>query len=479
MTDIIIWNCLNENFNVSRPLGAHQISSWLQKHGYSVKVIDFCHLLTTDELVDLTEMYIGANTIAIGVSTTFWRDIQDVNRMHKDFKQKLANGNFFEPEWVIKAREIIENRNNHLKWLLGGTSITYDQLGYLPNRFDWMKFNGHAEDSLLKYLDEYSNKTITRKMFDIKTQTAGFHDGLGIQPSEVLPIELGRGCQFKCRFCSYPLIGKKKGTYTRDLSFVKEELLYNYERFGVTRYTIMDDTVNESVEKIEELANIAKQLPFNLEWVGYNRLDLIGTQPHTVDLLRESGLKSTFFGIESFHPDASKSVGKGWNGKHGKDYIVELDKLWNHDISMTLSFIVGLTGEDEQSLTATQDFCIKNNISSWIYLQLYLNRNSALSEFEKNYHQYGFKFPKPLDNSYWTNDLWNTDSATKKALELNYDPVRMSKVKPMTWYIPVYAALGYSFNEIKNIPVQLIDKIELKSRATTFVKNYINTQKKN
>lgn len=478
MADLIIWNCLNEEINISRPLGAHQISSWIRQHGYTVKVIDFCHLLSTDTLVELTERYIDKNTLGVGVSSTFWNDIQSTNRMHKGFKKMSAEGNFFEPTWVILARERLEKRNLSLKWLLGGTSVTYSQLGYLPNRFDWVKFAGHAEDSLLKFLDEISNKTITRKLFDIKNQSPCFYKDLGIQPSEVLPIELGRGCQFKCKFCSYPLIGKKKGTYTRDLSIVKEEFLKNYEEFGVTRYTIMDDTANESTEKIEELANIAQQLPFKLEWVGYNRLDLIGTQPHTVELLKASGLKSTFFGIESFHSEASKIVGKGWNGKHGKDYIVKLNELWGGDISMTLSFIVGLPHETEKSLQETQEFCIKNNISSWIYLQLYLNRNFAQSEFEKNYSNYGFKFPSPLKNDYWENDLWTYETATTKTIELNYDPTRTNMVKPMTWYIPVYAALGYSFDEIKNIPVKNIDRTELKGRINNFIDSYVNYQRK-
>jgi len=475
MANLIIWNCLNEDINASRPLGAHQLSGWLRSHGYTVKVIDFCHALSTDTLVSLTEMHIDSQTVGIGVSSTFWNNINVVNRMDKNFK-KMSTDKFFEPAWVIDARLAIE-KNHNLEWLLGGASITYSQLGYLSSRFNWVKFYGYAEDSVLKFMDEKSNKTITRRIFDIKTQTNCFYDDLGLMPSETLSLELGRGCQFKCRFCTYPMIGKAKGTYIRDLSFVKEELLFNYEKYGITKYAIMDDTANESTEKIEELANIAQRLPFKLSWVGYNRLDLIGSQPHTVDLLKASGLKSTFFGIESFHPEASKIVGKGWNGKRGKDYIVELNEQWNYEISMTLSFIVGLPYEDEKSLAETHEFCIQNNISSWIYLQLYMNKNFAQSEFEKNFESYGFSFPNPMKNDYWVNDMWTHETAIKKAQELNYDPRRMNLVKPMTWYIPVYSTLGYDFDQVKNIPVNQIDRVELSKRFRNFVDVYVEKQK--
>jgi radical SAM superfamily enzyme YgiQ (UPF0313 family) len=145
---------------------------------------------------------------------------------------------------------------------------------------------------------------------------------------------------------------------------------------------------------------------------------------------------------------------------------------------MTLSLIVGLPYETEESLWATHEFCIKNNISSWIYLQLYLNKNFAQSEFEKNYSQYGFSFPNPLKKDYWKNDLWNHETAIAKAVELNYEPVRMEKVKPMTWYIPVYATLGYEFDEIKNVPVKTIDRSDLSKRFKRFVDNYVEAQMK-
>ena len=69
MANLIIWNCLNEDINASRPLGAHQLSGWLRSHGYTVKVIDFCHALSTDALVSLTEMHIDSQTVGIGVSS--------------------------------------------------------------------------------------------------------------------------------------------------------------------------------------------------------------------------------------------------------------------------------------------------------------------------------------------------------------------------------------------------------------------------
>ena len=177
-------------------------------------------------------------------------------------------------------------------------------------------------------MDECFSTQIARPNFDISKLENCFYDDLCIQETEVLPIELSRGCQFKCRFCRYPLLGKKKNTYIRDYDLIEKEFLENYYRYGITKYFFLDDTVNESDEKVEKLAEIVQRLPFKLNWFGYNRVDLIGVKPHSIELLKLSGLKSSFFGIESFHLKASKVVGKGWNGAKGKEFLLELREHW-------------------------------------------------------------------------------------------------------------------------------------------------------
>jgi hypothetical protein len=134
--------------------------------------------------------------------------------------------------------------------------------------------------------------------------------------------------------------------------------------------------------------------------------------------------------------NASRPLGahqlSGWLRSHGYTVkVIDFCHALSTDALVSLTFIVGLPHEDEKSLTETHEFCIKNNISSWIYLQLYMNKNFAQSEFEKNFESYGFSFPNPMKNDYWVNDLWTHETAIKKTQELNYEPRRMGMVKPM------------------------------------------------
>ncbi len=456
--------------NATRPPGAHAIASWLRQNGYTAKVIDFCHALTTDQLVALTRKHIGPDTVAIGASSTFWLPAKQINRIGQEVDLDESH-KLLEPEWALRAREVIQARYPYLRWVLGGANT------WRPTKYDWIRFHDHPEDKFLKFMDELCNKTITRRAFDIQQMSSCWHDDIGLQSTEFLSVELGRGCQFKCKFCSYPLIGKKKNTYLRDEKLVEEELIANYERYGITNYNFVDDTVNESTEKIEALANIVQRLPFKLNWVGFNRIDLIGSNPGTIDVLKASGIRGTLFGIESFHHEAAKVVGKGWNSKYARDFYPELMEKWNHDVSVTMTFITGLPHEMPEDLASTQDWLVENNVHYWFFVPLFISRNFSGSEFSKNYHLYGYRFPKPLDDHYWVNDHWTVETAQQKAIELNFDPRRTEMVRTYMWEIGQYATLGYPLDQVINTKFKdFYMSPDAEQRCNAFVQRYYENQ---
>ena len=81
MADLIIWNSYLtdspdskkvSNSTIVRIAGPHELACWLEKFGYSVKVIDFCNKMSSEDVIKITEKHIDSNTIAIGASSTFW-----------------------------------------------------------------------------------------------------------------------------------------------------------------------------------------------------------------------------------------------------------------------------------------------------------------------------------------------------------------------------------------------------------------------
>jgi len=449
MADIIIWTSLSSTPGIIRSVGAYSLKSWLTQHGYSVKVVDFCAKLTVEEIVQITERFLSDKTIAIGMSTTFL-DIESSKKL-------------------LQARGIIESKNTKVKWVVGGYYAGINQYDALKN---WLQFSGLAEDKFLTWLDEQRGTTVKRNLFDITTCRHQWDDSDIVLPGEALPIELGRGCKFKCKFCQYPLIGKQPGTYIRNLDYVKEEMIANYERWGVTNYYFIDDTVNEDDWKMQKIYEIAQQLPFQLQWVGYQRADLIYSHPHQRQWIKDSGCLGTFFGIESLHQEASKTVGKGWSSVHARDFIPELfHNIWNNQIGVQLSFIAGLPGEDTRSLENTQQWCIDNKFNEWKFNPLFISPSPLIwqSEFDKNFKQYGYEFKDASNKLNWSNNTWTFLQATEFSNQLNdQSKIYMS---PGCWTRhSLYKSIGKAFKQERFID---IDKRDTAIRINNLIKDYV------
>lgn len=464
MAKIILWSTMNLDYAPVRPAGVHHLASWLRQHGHSVKVIDFCHIMSTDDLVAITEKNIDAETIAVGVSSSFWDQF---------FRFGLEDPPYVEPLWVSQARDKIQEKYPGLYWLLGGEKSNLP----VNYKYHWIPFVGYSEDKVLQWVDQNTKKLIRRDLFDITTSRMHYSTDNSIQPSEPLGIELARGCMFRCKFCSYPYVGKEPGTYIRNFGYLKEELIYNFNEFGTTKYYFLDHTVNDSIEKIQALADIAQSLPFKLEWIGYNRLDLVMTQPNMPQLLKDSGLRSSCFGIESFHPEASTAIGKGFMGKRGKESLLQLREIWGPEITWYMSMICGLPGETREHLLESSQWCIDNDMYAWGFFNLNmttLESKQFKSEFDLNYANYGYRFPNPHRHWYWENDYWNSDESSLFSKELNrmaQDSCRLG-----AWMLAEVTGLGYSFDEVMHIRRKDHPWDKYRAETAEFVKKYVFDQ---
>ena len=447
------WDC--SNYSPNRPLGPHQLASFLRSFGYKIRVIDFCSHIKTKDLVSITEKLITKDTIGIGISITF-----------------LSNSEG-ESEWIIKARDILESRYPDVEWIMGGNRVAR-----FRNKLHWKIFNGYAEDTVLKWLDEKTKEIDFRKPFDIKNSKTHYLDEDFIQSGEILNLELGRGCQFKCKFCRYPLVGKTPGTYTKFKDTIKNELLENYERWGTTRYNFIDDTVNESKEKVEDLARIAQELPFELEWVGYCRPDLIWAHRDTIQTLKDSGLRSATFGIETFHPEASKKVGKGWSGRRAKDFLLELKQIWKNDITWLSGMIVGLPGEPLEELDEHNYWFMENEMYCWRWSPLIVYKNikdrTWLSEFDINSEKYGIRFK---EDGTWEHDSCTFNEAYAKAAELTKFAKFETKISGFT--LTEVCSTGIPLKEMMDSrEIDVFPFYRIEQELDIMVKKYVDFQLK-
>jgi len=427
MYDAIIFTDNNDSttIQISAPLGAFKVACVLRKNGYKTLVVNHISTFSLNEIKDLIDLTVSDQTKLLGFSTTF---LKTVGYARTNFI--LPQGKEFEDEVI----SYIRSKNKNIKFAVGGskTSNMYDN-----KNIDYVVL-GYSEISIVNLLNHLTNgdplNNAMRNLYGITIiddRTASGYDfsldkmiweETDVVNHKVLPIETGRGCIFKCKFCSYPLNGKNKLDYIKESDILYQELLENYEKFGVTHYIIVDDTFNDSEEKLNTIADMVKRLPFKPYFWCYSRLDLICVRPEIIHTMHEIGIRSVYFGIETMNEKTGRIIGKGYNREKQTDMISMIRNTYQ-DISMHGSFIMGLPDEPVNSLvqTATQLARGEIPLHSWMTRALYINQDlSFLSDIDLNYEKYGYKVTtNDLGQRMWTNQHLNSNIAARIATHCN------------------------------------------------------------
>jgi radical SAM superfamily enzyme YgiQ (UPF0313 family) len=410
MANIIFWSGVwgSTQVEVMRPMASYQLSHWLRKHRISSQVIEFCQLLTFKDIIDMTEASISKDTLAIGLSSTFWPMSGKV------------------PNEIVLALTYFKQKYPKIKVIMGGPRVNRPQYKFLSHMID-KRISGEGENDLLSYLQELKyGVRFPNPQFDITSLDHVYTDADCILENEILPIELGRGCIFKCKFCAYPNIGKKKHTYQRNFENVYQEFRHNYDNFGTTRYMFMDDTSNEDQEKMDFLKTIPSRISKDFMWGGYCRLDLIYSHKNH-DTLFESGLRQVYFGLESFDRKAASVIGKAWNGKQAKEFLPTLMKEhWKGQVGLSASFIIGLPYETEESIFQTVNYINEQKLGYLFFLPFNLKqefeKDAPVSEFTKNSSSYGYELD---ENKKWRNKFTNiTEDRAHELTTITNDLIR-------------------------------------------------------
>jgi radical SAM superfamily enzyme YgiQ (UPF0313 family) len=245
----------------------------------------------------------------------------------------------------------------------------------------------------------------------------------------------------------------------KDDSFIKNadnvyvELIKNYENFGTTNYTFVDDTFNDSMNKLLMLNEIFEKLPFKISFAAYIRADLLHAFPESVDLLLNMGIKGAFFGIESLNDSARKAISKGFNTEKILKTLEIVNKKWNK-VAITASFIYGLPGDTPATITEWTDRTVfgSNIFETYdlIFQPLYLLGKNATyaSDFDKEMEKYNYRYVE--GQKYWINDVTSFNEMLEMTKESN---LRSAQIKRPFSSFHCLTLMGYglTFDQVMNL----------------------------
>lgn len=458
-----------------RPLGAYVIANSLREKGYTCLVIDFFTHMKKEKLLGFLEKFIGENTVFVGYSSSLL--------LNSDSKfQYLGVGvNYF-----IEINSCIKKLNSKTKIVFGGAYASHLSDYCLKNQdnlgVDYL-MHGYSESMIVDFVErckkglsqKFSKKNYglyeieydyEGKSFDFCDKKHFWHNDDLIFDGESLPLELSRGCIFKCKFCAYPLLGKNKNdfTYLKTEENILEEILSNYDRFKTLNYQIIDDTFNERTEKLEILLRVRDRSKLDLTFVGYNRLDLIHRFPEQISLFKNLNFRGHFFGIESFNHESAKIIGKGLKEVHATETLLKIKESLDK-VNITAGFILGLPKETMKTFSDwfSKVFQPDYPIDSIILNPLWISKTThTKSEFFNNPEKYGYSFEKKnfsdmYESPTWRNQYWSQQDCANVVNDLRKVLKESGRNKLSAFYSIGLCSLEKDFYSFLNVASKNID----------------------
>jgi len=450
MANIVLCGGISWSATLMRPVGIYQLASVLRKNGYTVQVIDYFPYIVDrgiDTINQIFDKFVDADTLWIGFSSTWFTKIKEFQTnaivdsatpipkikyagaafVYKDNKTFIDNTFLFSDEEIKSLKHLVHSKSKNCKFVLGGGRAPLGRDCERPGFIDCY-IEGYADTTVLEYTKYLENKNPFLPIhnnpdgsisiihdhkaanFDYNNHKFEWHEDDLIMEGEALPMEIARGCIFQCSFCAYPLNGRKKLDYLKNPEILREQFEENYDKYKTTKYFFLDDTFNDSMEKLEILySKVFSKLSFKVDFGSYMRLDLINAHRDSIDLLRDMGCKGIMFGIESLNNDSLKSIGKGITKDKIKDTLHSIkEKI--PDVLLDSQFIVGLPHDSEESVKSwIEEVCdptypldfVRINGLSMNYNKLY--DNIWQSDFEKDPEKYGYTFIEN-NRAWWVNN---------------------------------------------------------------------------
>jgi radical SAM superfamily enzyme YgiQ (UPF0313 family) len=476
-------------------LGAFKCAHVLRKNGYSCLVVNHLSDYTQSELIELIDIAVGKNTFLVGFSNSVLTNFNFKRDPTRDLV--FTQGKEFEDQII----SYIKNKNNKIKFVVGGTWVWTN----FKNRNIDYACIGYSECSIVNLAQHLDKKTPLLKSYKsllgvtiIDDRTAPEYDFANedmvwletdVVNHQCLPIEIGRGCIFKCKFCAFPLNGKKKLDFIKQPNLLQQELQSNFDKYGITTYQIVDDTFNDHELKLEMILESVRKLTFKPKFWAYIRLDLLHLKPHTIDQLYEIGLRAFFFGIETTHPLAGKAIGKGFDFEKLNETIKYIRTTYP-DITMQGSFIIGLPHESIEHVVSTFNRLCSQDIPlhNWRFNPLTIKEPGATfdSELSLDHKKYGYKKIDNVSDNHskvvfingettvnWENEHMDWNKAVDLSNSFTSKSFKLEEFKLEGTQVFILASLGLNLDVLASTPKQFIDVDYInKVVRPNFIKNY-------
>jgi radical SAM superfamily enzyme YgiQ (UPF0313 family) len=354
-TNSVVKEILN---TTTPPLGLAYLASVARQKGHEAKIIDSLVMnISFDNLEKEIKNY-NPDIVAVTSTTSMIYD-------------------------AYKVSELSKNIDTNIKVVLGGPHVTFTpDITFIENPNVDFIVRGEGEtvfSNLLDFLDGKYNIRNVRGLSYKKDDMIVNNppeilikdiDSIPLPALDLLPMDrymmdnrpfgtimTSRGCPYNCSFCSSSLqFGKQWRGHSTER--VIEELKILSEKYHKKEIEFLDDTFTLNMKRALELTEKMKKENMDISWSASSRVNLFTDE--LARSMKNAGLHTIYFGIESGSQKTLDFIGKGINLDLSIKAVKKANDAGLHSLG---SFIIGFPDETIEDVKNTINFSKKLKVT--------------------------------------------------------------------------------------------------------------------
>jgi len=375
------------------PLSLAYIGAVLKKAKYFVKIIDMnAEEVSIQKFREISDKY---DVIGFTATTPTFKAAEKLCEfVKKNSKKTTILGGIHA---TISPDSCIKSKNIDFVVRGEGEETILELIREINGKKQYKKVKGISYKIKNKIIHN-SNRTLIKNIDEIpfparelfKQKKYSYPDSL---KSPVMPIMTSRGCPYECTYCCTKLI------FTRSVRFrsaknVVDEIEELLKKYGVKEIHIWDDNFTINKRRVFEIKEELKKRKINLKFAFPNGLRVDQVDEERLKYLKEMGVYSMAFGVESGNQTILNNVKKGATLEQVKKTYALAKKI---GLETWGFFMLGLYGETEETIKDTINFAkeIDPDIAKFHILKPFpgteifeqLKEDNLITEFD--YSKYG------------------------------------------------------------------------------------------
>lgn len=168
----------------------------------------------------------------------------------------------------------------------------------------------------------------------------------------MVQIFTGRGCPFRCTFCSWPQTFMGRNYRVRSINNILDELSWIEEEMPKVKEVFFeDDTFTVDKKRVLEFCKGYRERGLDISWSCNARVDTLDFE--TMKEMKKANCRFLIVGFESASNEILKNIKKGFTVEKAREFAKNVKKS---GLLLHADFIIGLPGETKETIEKTRKF---------------------------------------------------------------------------------------------------------------------------